>query len=263
MPTRNAHQNKPAWGILAPASLQTMQEESFSAWRRLHPGLDSSDLRWIFMPGVGAYTALLDDEPGSEGSDVPLAEELSLRIPGNLYMLRFTEDNQVVWIYRDGRRVEEIGDSPWDVAIRLDCPLPGAPTAQISGAVTRSLCLAMNATEGEVAHSLGLRSVPESGPLHIQAIRQDVLVYSEAGNAAIFAGRISANTGCRVYLLASHGAGRAFSCEIIEAGESIGIYETPQRLTSDLLQLESIVGQTTPLGIVISLGVPPGLLGIS
>lgn len=262
MPTRNAHQNKPAWGILAPASLQTMQEQSISAWRRLHPGLDSNDLDWTFLPGKGAYSALLDYEPGSEGSDTILIEVLSLCFPGELYLLRFTEDNQVVWIYRDGRRVADLSDSPWEIAVRLECPLPSPPAILAPGKVTHNLCLVVSATEDQVAHSLRLKSVPKSGPLHIQASEQGVLVYSEAGNVAIFAGQISANIGCRVYLFASRSDDQAFSCEILEAGESIGIYETPQRLTSDLPQLESIAGQTTPLGILISLGVPPDLLEI-
>jgi len=239
-----------SWAVLAPAPVDQLR-----GWLLR----DAEETPLAFLTGSEQYNAIVDYRPGSEGADQSTAEAVSRSLQGDVYMLRFTEDLDLVWIYRHGRKSRETGDNPWTVARSLGCPLPGEPPP---APITRSVCVVEGHTPSEVAKALGLPGPPTSGPMHIEPCASGALFYSDAGNVAVFQHQISAALQATTCLAASRDAGREFFCSVAENGKTAGIFETPVFRAAGTVRLDSIKGEQDPHRIAAALGIRPDLLDL-
>lgn len=202
-------------------------------------------------------------EVGSEGVDETIAEALSADIPCRFFLLRFTEDNEVGWIYEGGRRVADSGKSPAEIAGDFGILGPAVvDEGQAAHVANPSLCFLPGTTRESAARHLGFESPPTSGPLHIVETATGCVVYSDSGSAASFFSHLSEQAGGRAMLLSSHQGGAAFSCWVVQDGEDVGIYEYPRRTSDYAPPLDDIAGEIEPTRILTMLGIPAELLGI-
>ena len=210
--------------------------------------------------GSEKYSALVNSLPGSEGIDQTLAERISAARPkSEVFLLRFREDLEVVWVYKKGIRVRERPDDPWKLSRDLGCVL--REEAPPSG-VTSSVCVVIGRTPEQVAKALGFKEVPDSEVMHIRPCPSGTYFYSEKGNVAVFIDDVASALDVRVYLLSARNGGAEFSCSVLENGKDVGVYEIPVFRSAPLPQLQSIDGKTAPAEIANALHVPPEVLGL-
>lgn len=258
--------NQPAWALLAPLDPIALRARGESIQQELYRPADSYEPPWEVVTGSDGTSALVSYQLGSEGTDEGIAEVLSAETPGQVLLLRFAEDNEVAWGYEGGQLAVECEDPPDVVAAQFGIKLPGLP-AQEPPRLDPCVCFVPGRPPDEVAGILGF-DVPPNGPLHVEAVRDGTVVYSDAGSAAIFLRELSRGGGGRVYLLVSHDGGRRFSCWVVEGGEDVGRYAYPPPATStaggfvDSPVLDHVAGETEPARILEALGVPPSLLGL-
>jgi hypothetical protein len=112
------------WAVLVPAPVTVVRPLVDEAWAaRFDPDEDEVE-RWETRPCAEGYAQILGREPGSEGDDEELAANLSRRLDGELFVLRFRDDAPAVWVFEHGTFTREEPPIPWAVADRLGC-LPG------------------------------------------------------------------------------------------------------------------------------------------
>lgn len=249
------------WALLMPIDAEHLADYARVVWEREYGGLEQIVPPWEVIQGKAAYSALIDRDPGSEGTDERLAEEFTRERPGTLYLLRFREDLEVVWAYEQGRFVQAVPENPYALAERLQCPLRTTPVED-SVQVTRSVCVVEGATASAVAHALGFATPPQ-GPLHVDQTKNGVLVYSERGGAAIFLHELSeALPDATVYRVVTGPEPDRFGVLVVKGETDIGIFELPELEELTAPRLDSIKGETEPAKIAAALGIPLKLLGL-
>jgi len=202
------------WAVLAPLPAPQLERRAERLWREMGGLPGDPDYPWEVIAGSGAYSALVDHEPGSEGRDEDVAESLSREVTEPVYLMRLREDEEVVWELERGRVTQQLSELPYAVATRLDCPLPGAPVYRAAPAA-RSLCVVEGADPEAVAHALGFDR-PPSGPMYVMSGRVGALVYSERGSMAAFLYDLSAAFPGPVYLLVAGSSPGRFVCGIVQ-----------------------------------------------
>ena len=244
-----AHSKRPTWAIVAPLPSNILAE-----YASKYPSTE-------LLRGAKQHSALINFLPGSEGTDQTLAEEISAANPeAELFLLRFREDQEVVWKYRGGRKSGKEDTDPWESAHSLGCSLlPESATV----AVTRSVCVVSGQSPEQVARALGFAQVPDSDAMCILPCAKGTYFYSEKGNVALFLDDVASKTSGRVYLLSARDGGSEFSCSVMEGGSDVGAYEIPVFRSAPLPQLDSIEGKTSPADIAKMLGVPASVLGLA
>lgn len=237
----------PVWAILAP-----LPPEALSEYAAEFPSTE-------VIRGSAKHSAIVSSLPGSEGIDQTLAERISAaRGRVEIFLVRFREDLEVVWVYKRGHRIREEASDPWELARSLGCPLRQEVVAH---PVTHSVCVVFDRTPYQVARALDYDDVPESGAMHIVGCPRGTYFYSDKGNVALFRDDVANATGSRVYLVTARNGGAEFYCSVVEDGKDVGVYEIPVFRSAPLAQLHSIDGKTSPAQIVEALGVPPRVLG--
>ena len=140
------------WAVLAPASARRLAPMVRDAWIG-RCGSDDEEMPWEVVECSGRYTAIVDRTPGSEGADDQLAVDLSVKVKGTVYALRFREDAEVVWAFERGRLVQEETSAPRPFAEKLGCVFVG-PRRQ-PRSKTRSLCVIEGVEPEAVRNALG------------------------------------------------------------------------------------------------------------
>ena len=239
------------WAVLVPAAPRTLAP-LVDAARVARYGEDDDGPPWEVRKGREAYSAVIDREPGSEGSDHELAVELSRTIPGTHYLLRFRDEAEAAWSYDSGRRVAELAEDPEALARRLGIDVPTLPPLR----PVRASLLVENATPQDVAKALGLPGVPESGPLSVVADGSRTLVRSESGNVSILSHDIAAALRTRVYAVTLGPGPDRIAVLVVEGKKVKGMFDSPPT-EHGFPRLDDIEGERTTEGILRTLAVPP------
>ena len=128
--------DSPVWAMLAPLDVNVLREEALAAFRADYPNSwDEEDIEefeesalssWKFVRGTAGYSAVVDYDRGSEGTESPVIETLSRNHEGTFYVLYFTDEAECVTAYENGEEIDFIETWPSDFALSLGCALPGA-----------------------------------------------------------------------------------------------------------------------------------------
>lgn len=117
----------PTWVLLVPADAAWVRARAGAEWEERFAGLEDVVRPWEVRPGAGGYTALVDVQPGSEGTEEPLAERWSAELGEPVYGLRLRDGAEAVFRYEAGSLVEWMPDDPGEMARRLGCGLEEVP----------------------------------------------------------------------------------------------------------------------------------------
>lgn len=261
------------WALLAPvgvARLAALADE----YRREEGGggddedeLDDEGEAWEFVGGTGNHSAILDREPGSEYTDeVPLAERLSRRVKGPVYVLylhKHFDGADAVAVYERGRQTGTRG-APYALARSLGLALPGDPEAVGTPSSVRGLMVAEGVSAADAARALGF-DPPPTGPLHIVDGAVGALLYDDQrGSAPAFMWELStAFPEQDMYTIITYPDEGRFRVWVMRGGAEAGTYDFPEpHGAEDGPLLDSVKGETTPRKIADALGVPTGLINL-
>lgn len=111
------------WVLLVPADPEWVRVRADAVWHERFEDMEDIVQPWQVRPCAGGYTALVDVQPGSEGTEEPLAEEWSIELGKPVYALRLREDAEAAFRFEGGRLVEWMADDPEALARRLGCEL--------------------------------------------------------------------------------------------------------------------------------------------
>jgi hypothetical protein len=262
----------PEWAVLVPAPLTVVRPLVDEAWTaRFGPDEDEVQ-RWETRPCAGGYAQVLGREPGSEGDDEELAANLSRRLEGELFVLRFRDDAPAVWVFEHGTFTREEPATPWVVAERLGCvPGPddgslgpsdqasGEPPSNVEPIGAPSLCVVEGASPDDVRSAL--RRVVGDAPLRVVPNALGALVLAEGGGTALLAGDIAEELpGSTVYAVMVGPAPDRFGVLVHRHGTDTGSFEAGAPGLEGFSALEEVRGQHAPIEILRVLGVPPTLL---
>ena len=114
---------RPTWVLLVPATLEWLRPRARRLWDARYEPVKDEVPDWELRAGTGSYAALIDREPGSEGTDDPVARELSAQLEQPVFLLRLREDAEVVRVFEHGQRVRDEAISPAEAAERVGITL--------------------------------------------------------------------------------------------------------------------------------------------
>jgi hypothetical protein len=115
---------RPTWVLLVPADAAWVRAHADPVWEERFGDLDEDEIEpWVIRAGAGDHTALVDSEPGSEGTEEELAERWSAELGRPVYSLRLREDAEAVFRFEGGRLVDAPPDDPEELARRLGIEL--------------------------------------------------------------------------------------------------------------------------------------------
>jgi hypothetical protein len=280
MADRDLFPDPPEDGVLVPAPVHEVEPLVREYWDEaltIPPAL--KDSFWEVVLGTGGYCAVLDYRrgdneieglPRSSPSDMSgLAEFLGFHFLGRrLYRLHFRYDDGPMvdayefhafgdsqWIdFRRLRKLEPgIPKDPWDFAEsrgvmvqRWPEPEPSPPVHEIS--------IIENSTPDE------LRPLSKGFDVTFHPVSRGTLVAGPRSSSVA----ISASDELKrtVYILSFFPTKGQFVCTVFENGyEKEGEYVSPPGHTQ-YPKLDSVLGETTPRGILRALEVPPELVGL-
>jgi len=254
------------WAVLAPFSHAELRQRADRVWQqRLGPGLEDVYRPWDVIAGSGAYSAVLDRNPGSEYThEIPLARALSKATDHPVYVLYLDEDfagASVVDRYQAGAKKGSLPDSPYGLAERLGCPLRAAAPA---APPVRGVVVVEGAPKAQVARVLELAP---GAALRIDDSPTGTLVRAEpVGQPPLVARDLSRAFPDRdVYTVSTGPTPGRFVCQVVRQGGLVGSYSVPAALKAGWLggpTLSSIKGETDPRAIADKLGIPRQLLGL-
>lgn len=249
--------DKWTWALLVPVTPRKLTP-LVDAAREARYGEDDDGPLWEVKKGRDRYTAIIDRESGSEGSDEDLAVELSRAFDGTIYLLRFRDEAEVVWSYQRGRRVSELRESPEALAKRLGIDVPGLPPLR----PVRSVLVVEKASPDAVARAIGLPAIPSGGPLSVITSGSNTIVKSEGGNVAIFAHRIAKELDTRVYVVTVGPSPDRFAVLIVDGNETVGMFARPEarEANSPYAVLDEVKGERSPESIIDVLRIPRSTL---
>jgi hypothetical protein len=242
------------WAILIPAPHTRVAKLAESEHKKRYRDFPAAT-PWTVVAGNGEYSAVVEPEEGSEGSDEPLATEASRTLDRDVYLLRFREDAPVVWVYRGGRRVSELDEAPAETAERLGCPL----VTQSPDVGPGVLCVVEGATQDEVVAALG--DSAEEPWCHTRTTPNgDIIVYSDDGDIGLLAEDVAAALpSAAVYQVLWGPEPERFGVHLLRGSTTVGLLELG---ATDLPwpTLAEIRGERTRSGLIDKLGIPPELL---
>jgi len=254
------------WALLAPAPRKWLEDRIEKYWDETFGDDDRFMKKWTVLGGTGAYSAVLDQNPGSEHThEIALAEQLSRELPRPVYVLYLDEnytDTDAVDVYQDGRHTAS-EPAPYTYARKLGLMLPGDITEDYDLGV-RGVVLVEGVSAADVARALGMSALPE-GPVYIKDGPSGALMYNEeVGGAPPVMWRLStAFPQVNVYTLSSGPEKGRFLVRVMRGGEETAMFDFPQPDKSgDAPVLESVKGYVNPRDIANALGVPLRLLNL-
>jgi hypothetical protein len=261
------------WALLAPTKPEKLEALAKEYWRDELGGSDRdyAEEGWEVMGGTSDHSAILDRNPGSEYTHDPqLAEHVSLKLPGKVYVLYLNErlaDADSVAVYEAGEQTGQ-RSLPYDLARSLGIRLAGDDVDVEHDLRTAHKVKGVIVVEGvsaqDVARALDMNEPPR-GPLHILDGEAGVIIYNDATKYTppVTARLSKAFPESNVYTLGVGPREGRFYTRVTRAGDDVGLFELPARSPSDdVPALDSVNGATTPGDITAKLGLPAGLLDL-
>ena len=248
------NQNSPwTWAVLVPAPVDVTQRLMNAAWTARF-GHDEDELEpWEARRGEGNYTAILSQHPGSEGDDEELAVDISKQVEGEVYVLRFREGAEAVWVFADGRFVREDPATPSVTADRLGVELTNAGAT--AGIVTHSVCVVEGASVEAVRRALltGLGSLP----VQFTPTSVGTIVQAASGDASMLCSEIAgALPTATVYAVILGSRPMRFGVVVFKGEDEAGSFEAYGATMPGFEPLKEIKGETHPNRILNALEVP-------
>lgn len=111
------------WVLLVPSTLEWLRPRARALWDARYEPVKDEVPDWELRAGSGGYVALIDRERGSEGTDEPVARELSRQLDQPVVLLRLREEAELVRVFEHGDRVRDEAEAPISVAERLGVTL--------------------------------------------------------------------------------------------------------------------------------------------
>ena len=252
------------WAVAVKAPPEEVQSVANGLEESLIDFSDPSAPRWEYVRGNEGYQAVIDREAGAEGNDEELAERLSAAFPSEVYLMRFREDLEAVWIYRNGELTgEDAEEGPSETAKRLGLSLDSAP-GQASDPLDApiSACYVEGIEPPLVAEAVGVKIGAPGVELQFAAAGSGTVVW---GSRAIplIAYDVSEALDVDVFVLVRGPAPDRFVCQLLRGGEDQTLFEVPFPQRDDIPVVGSVRGAGTPRGILEALGVPGNVLGWS
>jgi len=265
---------EPTWAVLAPLPRKELNKlaEQYRRDVAKEAGFDEDEelepARWEVVGGTGDYSAIVDYDPGSEESDEgPLAKRISRKVKLPVYVLYLGEylaGGDAVEVYEKGRRTGSQA-GPYALAKKLGVDLSGgAETDEEEEELPRvtGVLVVKGVKASDVARALGMPELP----LRIEDGAHGAIVYNEeTGDKPTKNYELSkAFPKAEVYSVKIDPDDGRFVTSLMQNGKAKGLFDYPEAADPDEhTVLDSILGETTPAGIVKALGIPSTILDIS
>jgi hypothetical protein len=246
------------WALLVKAPPDALKK---AAERHTNKGrVFRNESPWEVIAGRGAYSALVEREPGSEGTEEPLAESLWRAYPGTMYALYFDEDWEFrVLVYERGKCVDSRAEPPHELAEELQVPLP-KPATRIEEVF--SAARIEGASTAEVKEVL--KDLLKNLPLHVEPIEGGVLVLGDEGYIGLAGSDVAeALPAATVYEVLRSGDPNVISVGVLRGDIETGTFQLPPKKVRDIPTLADVKGARTPGTIADVLGIPRAYIGLA
>lgn len=265
--------DQPTWAVLAPVPRKELNKlaEQYRREVAKEAGFDEDDelepASWEVVGGSADYSAIIDYDPGSEESDEgPLAKRISRKSKLPVYVLylgEYMEGGDAVEVYEKGRRTGSQG-GPYALAKKLGVDLPGGIETDEEDELPRvtGVLVVKGVKASDVSRVLGEPDLP----LRIEDGTHGAILYNEeTGNKPAVNYELSkAFPKAEVYSVKIDPDEGRFLTSLMQKGNAKGVFDFPEPADpDDDIVLDSILGETTPAGIVKALGIPSKILDVS
>jgi hypothetical protein len=268
---------EPVWALLAPLPLKELNQLAEKYRRDVASGdpafREEDELpppTWQVVGGTGKYSAIVEYDPGSEGTDErPLAKRISRKVKSPVYVLYLSEsfiERDVIDVYKSGRRSGSKPDAPSVLAKELGVNISGdAETDDGEPVRITGVLVVKGKKASDVIRALKMRE-PLPGPLRVEDGPKGAIVYNdEVGDEPTVDSKIS-----KVFpeveifgITISPDEGRLIA-SVMQNDESKGVFDYPDGADPEEdIVLDSILGAKSPAAIVKALGIPKKILDVS
>jgi hypothetical protein len=247
------------WALLVPLPAEALKRAAEAQWRkrkRFMPEVPEFEV----IAGRGAYSALVERSPGSEGTEDPLAKSLSRAHSGRVYSLWFDlEWDCHIHVFEGGKLVEEReNEDPHGVADELHVPLPKPATRVVE---SYSAARIEGASVAEVKKVLA--QLAKTVPLHVEPVEGGVVVWGDDGDIATAVWRVTrALPEATIYDVRRSGDANGISVSVDRGDVELGTFHLPPKKVRDVPTLADVKGARTPGEIADALGIPRKHIGL-
>ncbi len=250
----------PLWAVLTPGEPARLESRVRVALMLEEDEAGGTEPAFEVIPGSGRYHAIVGLNLMDVGSEMQIAEELSLECDEPVYSIEQVSDSWTVFSFRKGVGVvEEVG--PEALAKSLGCPLPGSEKSTERSARrplrTVALIEGVRAEEARRALEEDHGEPLPSGRYQLKDTPRGLLL--AGGSVGMNFAHITLSERfphATVYGVTASPALDDFSATVIKGGEGIEEFSQPPQQFPPFPVASKIKGESSPERILAALGIP-------
>ncbi|WPB73410.1 hypothetical protein KYC5002_30675 [Archangium violaceum] len=250
----------PLWAILAPGEPARLEDRALGIVMPDWDEEDGGELPFEIIPGSGGYHAIVGTDPSYVGTEMQIAEKLSLECTEPVYSIERANDPWTVMSWRNGA-LEILDVGPESLAKSLGCPLPERECPEDSPArkPLRTVALAEGVREQEARRVLEEDAGEPLPPgyYRLEDSPRGLLIASGTGDIGYADMTVSERfPHATVYAVTASPNLEMFFVTVFRKGESVEKFAQPQPLISSRPTVNEIKGERSPERILTALGIP-------